>query len=237
MEKRCCVYWIHRKDDTDTKTQGYIGITENFEGRMWTHYKHPSSKIMEHVLKKYDDLVNEIIFEGTREECLLMEKELRPTNYVGWNTIPGGDAPPKITSLDNFEQTKKKISETLRKKGINPYSEKTHSIEAIEKRKLAAKEGKRIWVYNPLTNESMQIRTGFGEVVPENWLLGRKQTKKAPTKQRGKDYICNKKEWVVIDPTGKEYQVLSLKTWCRENGINFWEVYNQKNGWKTEKVG
>jgi predicted GIY-YIG superfamily endonuclease len=41
----CYVYWIHREVHTDPSSEGYIGITSEFDKRMWSHFKNPETPI------------------------------------------------------------------------------------------------------------------------------------------------------------------------------------------------
>ena len=155
----CYVYWIHRDVHTDPSSDGYVGVTNEFDRRILTHFRKPENKHLANALKKYDDVKKDIIWEGTREECLLAEFLLRPEIGIGWNINIGGGMPPKITDLPQINEIKDKISTTLKAKNANPYSENTHSPEARAKRRARAKHDVRKWVHNPLTGEAKQIRT------------------------------------------------------------------------------
>lgn len=233
----CCVYWIHREVHTDPSSEGYIGISSEVDKRMWKHFKNPDNIHLKRALQKYDDVKKDILWEGSREECLLSEFFLRPEVGIGWNIIRGGGMPPNITELPQFDEIKKKISTTLKSKKANPYaSVNMNSPEAIAKRKEAARLAARKWVHNPSTGEAKQIRTALGETVPDGWVFGKKYVAPVYKNVRGVDYYCNSKTWVVTSPDGITSKVVSLKTWCRENGYKFYDVYNSKNGWKAIKV-
>ena len=94
------VYWIHTTLMDDPTAQGYVGVTNNVKRRITNHFsklrnnKHDN----QHFQRAYhldDDLVVDIIFEGTEEECYLMEQQLRPAKAIGWNINEGGTKPPK----------------------------------------------------------------------------------------------------------------------------------------------
>jgi hypothetical protein len=88
------VYWIHAPEHSDLLTQGYIGITSQPAKYRWNEHirasrckTYPFGK----VLKEHSDLVFEVVLVGdNRAYCELMEKRLRPTPNIGWNTAPGG---------------------------------------------------------------------------------------------------------------------------------------------------
>lgn len=231
----CYVYWIHREVHTDPSSEGYIGITSEFDKRMWRHFKNPNNTHLKRALQKYDDVKKDILWEGSREECLLSEFFLRPEVGIGWNISRGGGMPPNISELPQIDEIKKQISITLKSKNANPYSVNTHSHEAITKRKETARLAARRWVHNPSTGEAKQIRTALGETVPDGWMFGRKYVAPVHKNVRGVDYYCNAKTWLVTSPDGITTKVASLKTWCRENGHKFYDVYNSKNGWKAIK--
>ena len=75
-----------------------------------------------------------------------------------------------------------KISNTLKQKGINPYSKNTHSPEAIAKRKKAVqntwKDSPKRWYHHPELNRVLRLTDD--ETVPEGFVKGRgKRTWKA----------------------------------------------------------
>ena len=55
-------------------------------------------------------------------------------------------------------------------------------------------------------------------------------------KKNGRDASCNL-DWIITTPDGIEHLVNGLRPWCRENNINFYQVYYQRNGWKAIKNG
>jgi len=88
------VYWIHLKEHTDITKEGYVGVASCFETRASRH-KNLTATLDCHfgkAIRKYgwNNLVKEVIFEGTTEECFKKEKELRPYFQIGWNEAIGG---------------------------------------------------------------------------------------------------------------------------------------------------
>lgn len=93
MEKKAVVYHVRLKDHN--LEEGYIGITTDFKSRKSQHkhraFKQKSEYRVYCAMRKYwDELIWDIIFEGTYEECRVKEKELRPRVLMGWNTVEGG---------------------------------------------------------------------------------------------------------------------------------------------------
>lgn len=95
------VYWIKHKEHNNIMTQGYVGITstEGRGDRIWSHFNklknksHPNPHL-QNAYNLYNDLDIEIVFEGTEEDCIAKEIELRPTKEIGWNILEGGGLPP-----------------------------------------------------------------------------------------------------------------------------------------------
>lgn len=124
------VYWIRLLDHVDYKTQGYIGVSNNFNYRLHQH----KTKTIKHdshfgrSINKYgwDNLVKEIIFEGSNDECYNKENELRPLYNIGWNEAIGG----LKRSNSKFIDYKNRINRgwIYDKNGINnPFYNKKHS--------------------------------------------------------------------------------------------------------------
>ena len=245
------IYWVKRKSYTDPYHEGYIGFSKDPQRRLQEHASPKNRSRVSASIRKYNDVEMVVLYEfEDAVEALRKERDLRPTKYIGWNVAPGGQIPPDIT--DNAE-TKQKISATLKQRIAKgevkpPYKSNLHSPGAIAKRRHTAKESRRKWIHNPTSGEAKQLRVGFGETLPYGWEWGKKprsdiknreyriklgiETKKC----RNKDYMCNAKTWNVTTPDGETHIVSSLKTWCRENGYKFYDVYNSKNGWKVMKI-
>ena len=163
------VYWIKREGMTNPLNEGYVGVTsKSIQERFEEHSKNVYKK--SHVKKAidlYDDIIVSELYEGSEEQCLIMEASYRPDENIGWNIAKGGSVPPMMN-----EQTAKKISNTLKEKGISPYSVNTHSAEAIQKRKDAYKKAGRKWFHNPVTGQKKMFATNL-ESIPSGWILGR----------------------------------------------------------------
>jgi predicted GIY-YIG superfamily endonuclease len=225
------IYWIKRKTHTNILKEGYIGFSNNVQRRYLEHSS--GNSIVSKNIQKYDDIDVIILFEFINEqEALDKEKELRPSKRIGWNIAVGGQIPP---STKGDKDIAKKISETLKNKKITPYSEKTHSPEALEKSRIKKQEANRKMYHNPITGEYKFIALGLGELVPEGWVPGR-VAKNNIIKVRGKDYICNTKKFKVIDPNGDEYIVENnFKQWCKIKNIAYLSGCRkmQWKGWKA----
>lgn len=130
------VYWIAHKNHTDIFTQGYIGITYRFERRMKEHNWSRTNKHLNNAINKYgwDNLVKKVLLVSDKEYCIQMEKELRSEDKIGWNIVKGGGIPPVnrwnlgtkglmtswLKGKKLSEETKKKVSESVKKLWENP---------------------------------------------------------------------------------------------------------------------
>lgn len=94
MEKSYVVYWIRLNEHVDKNTEGYIGITYQFEKRWEQHnraVREGSNLHVHNAIRKYGDLIiHEVIHECTYEEAIQLEFQYRPQNNIGWNMATGG---------------------------------------------------------------------------------------------------------------------------------------------------
>lgn len=93
MEKLYTVYWIHNEDNIDPFSEGYIGVSANFNYRI-QRYKQPGQK--SHLYEKLINgaLVSVIAKNLFEHEALILEKKFRPKRNIGWNLNSGGFFPP-----------------------------------------------------------------------------------------------------------------------------------------------
>lgn len=136
-EETHVVYWIRHKNHTDIKTQGYVGVTNNFNRRMIKHSHDAStgSKYTVHrAIRKYgEDIIKSAVVCGDEEFCYFVEAELRPEAETGWNLAHGGLIPP-LAGKSHSDETKYKMS--LAQKG------KIVGLET-RKRMSAASKGRK----------------------------------------------------------------------------------------------
>ena len=82
------VYWVHDDNCSCPDFHGYVGISEDPQKRLY------GSRAARTVPANSELM---ILFEGTREQCLKVERKYRPKKRIGWNTARGGAASePKI---------------------------------------------------------------------------------------------------------------------------------------------
>lgn len=137
----CYVYWLRRPHENNVKTEGYIGITTNVSRRYKQHCKNTINPKLRNIFEKDGDIIQtHIIFSGNKEDCLIIEQQLRPANEIGWNLVKGSGAPPSQLGRKNphSEETKRKMSVTRKLQG-NFRTGIKHSNETIEKIKSSNK--------------------------------------------------------------------------------------------------
>ena len=137
MSNTVCVYWIRHKDHADIFSQGYVGISSNFNDRLRNHKSKPTNLHMKNAINKYGwvNLIKEKILISTQEYCVMIEKQLRPNDFIGWNQTAGGGVPPKAKKGMGKGR---KISEETKLKIGKARKGKTFSPEAKEKIRQAA---------------------------------------------------------------------------------------------------
>jgi GIY-YIG catalytic domain len=75
------VYWIYDETTIDPSNSGYIGVSKNPNRRFKTHLR--KKRVHENCNMK-------ILFNGTRKECFIYERKMRPQKNIGWNNAVGG---------------------------------------------------------------------------------------------------------------------------------------------------
>jgi hypothetical protein len=108
--------------------------------------------------------------------------------------------------------TREKISNTLKRKGITPYSFKTHSTEAIAKRKITRMKKGFKWYYCPQTLTAKLFALKDNDNPPESWLPGKKPKKKYNKTPLGQ-------HWEVYKNGNKIWEGQNLRKWSIENSL------------------
>jgi hypothetical protein len=81
---RWVVYWLHDDRCVCPWRHGYIGVTNRKPQRMHQH-RHGG-----HVFRSHPNAICTVVFEGTCEQCLALERQMRSTHHIGWNIGVGG---------------------------------------------------------------------------------------------------------------------------------------------------
>jgi hypothetical protein len=111
------VYWLHDECCICLQRHGYVGISGAFMQRLSTHQR--NTRFPAHFEWS-------IIFTGTKSECLVLERTLRPEPGVGWNRSRGGK--PVIEFTEAVRANMRKTKRTR---------------EQIESDRMAAQEARR----------------------------------------------------------------------------------------------
>ena len=122
------IYWYHLPEHTDRAKEGYIGITSNLKNRHYHHSTGRTNKHLTNAFNKYSNIIRDVIFQGTKDECLALEITLRPINGIGWNIIAGGGLPPSGMSVGKREGVALKNIQLggLKKRGtLSPFKGQT----------------------------------------------------------------------------------------------------------------
>jgi hypothetical protein len=124
----CYVYVIGLKEDLSPPYHNcYVGVTINLDRRWNGHLKSKSTvgKFIRHFnLSIEENIIT--IFEGSREECFILENKLRPRPFMGLNEAAGGLGGD--TGKYNSEDRNNKISNALKK-----YKKTSTHIENMKK--------------------------------------------------------------------------------------------------------
>ena len=89
----CVLYHICKTEDEGDLSQGYIGISSHPLSRIDKHFSGHGNIIVGRASKKYKELSYSVVFNGSREAMLVLEKHLRPQK-MAWNLVEGGGMPP-----------------------------------------------------------------------------------------------------------------------------------------------
>ena len=181
------VYWAHLEEHTDPKTQGYIGITKDFDTRKTRHVSDAEARNSKcihfaNAIRKYgkDTIVFDILIDGIDKELAeLIEQEYRPDRGIGWNLCIGGGVNIRTGTDHQYygknrsKATIDKIKETCSRKNHskgtnNPNYDYTvyslyhpeHGIENLTKHEFNTKYGFHL---KPLfrTKNPSKIRKGW----------------------------------------------------------------------------
>jgi hypothetical protein len=84
----CVVYWLYNDGCICPWRHGYIGISVRWPQRLYRHK-------IDGTHFRVKDTKWRILFIGTQDQCLELEKQLRPHLGIGWNKAYGGETTGK----------------------------------------------------------------------------------------------------------------------------------------------
>ena len=126
------VYWIHLPEHTNYNTQGYVGITKDFNKRLINHKRQAPNPHFGNAIFKYgwENLVKGVIADGLDlEGAELLEEMLRPEKRIGWNVNIGGESVPSFKGCKHTDSSRLLNSQT--KQGINNPANKLSPSDII----------------------------------------------------------------------------------------------------------
>lgn len=167
------VYWIHLPEHTNV-CDGYIGV---FKGKnikeRWNRHKRDaalgSNYIIHKVIRKYDNLVYDVLFTGEYEGCLQLEAYWRPNLHIGWNIHAGGRSCSPMQGRVHTEESKIKMksSHTSKKRSVESLIKqsntlKGHTTSEETKRKIStSQKGK---ANNGVLKRRKVVKASTGEI-------------------------------------------------------------------------
>lgn len=219
------VYWIRLTEETD-KQNGYIGVTRDIRKRINQHLAKKTGATGEFDSQVSNIIADlplgafcvDVIFTGTRQECLDMEQELRPHNNIGWNTNKGGGC-----TYSNNNTTKRVVSQETRDKlsKANKGVKRTNPSWAKGLKRWSKEDKERIGNQHRGKVISEEQKKKFRETV--KW--SNKNGKHIALKYKDKEITC------VFDSIQKATRFLqdegiaigesTIKSAARRRGVNF----------------
>lgn len=149
------IYWIHLPKHNNILLEGYIGVSKQIEKRLNDHLymlennKHENIHLSRAFEKYKQNIIFDIILEGSEEYCYEIENKLRSQKSMGWNIAEGGSKPPSpYGNKHNLgrkltEEHKRKISEKCYFKQYNKSEEHRKIASLTMKGKPKSDEQKK----------------------------------------------------------------------------------------------
>jgi len=105
------VYWGHLAEHTDMFSEGYIGVTNDFERRKKNHLRGSDCHHFVNAINLHGEknIIFTKVLVADEDYAYTMEGKLRPEPEIGWNIAPGGKKSPMRSP-----ETRKKVSEALK---------------------------------------------------------------------------------------------------------------------------
>jgi predicted GIY-YIG superfamily endonuclease len=86
------LYWIRSPWHKCIFSEGYIGITTDFNRRLNEHARNKRITTFTKMISRYGwvNLLKDVIVSDlTESQALVLEEMLRPSPFIGWNTLKG----------------------------------------------------------------------------------------------------------------------------------------------------
>jgi hypothetical protein len=153
----------------DSIEPGYVGVTCNKPGRWKAHLysSYPVSNYIRENNLSFSDELMKTLYQGTKEECFQLERQLRPYHNMGLNVAPGGHGGERIYT----KERNKKISDALKGRTHSWGYKVSHT-----KRRLGTSAGKnnpraRLWKFTSPNGKSFVAKGNKQKFCDDNSIL------------------------------------------------------------------
>lgn len=134
------LYWIKLKSHTDFLTEGYIGITYNFERRVLQHKLKARSSVgkVYEILNKLpeEDVEFKVLVIGDEKYCRDLEYKLRPKPDIGWNSAQGGGKKKPLDEDEKLRSSRSNFLSSIRVDKVIPSFEEYQNNNLDQAKKL-----------------------------------------------------------------------------------------------------
>lgn len=219
------VYWAHLYEQTDIKTEGYVGITLNFIERKRQHLKNRKKYPFALALKKYKaSIIWDFIHTNlTLQEALHIEKQLRPTIKIGWNLQSGGElGVEKEWYHDPVNNEQHRLNTSL---GTIKSIEKESDFERSQRAVISSNPTK-LSESNSGSNNKIYLLTGekhpaFGTSKTAETIERSKRLVKEKNDTNKKQIVdkLNNKSLTLETLNFSKYQLEQLLKWCKKENV------------------
>ncbi|HEX8586138.1 MAG TPA: hypothetical protein VF680_17230 [Allosphingosinicella sp.] len=159
-----CIYWIHLLEHTiqkgDEISQGYIGLTSNYEERIKSHKKNKKKTHLTNAIKKYgwNNLEILILYDNlSLKDALMIEGQLRYKQNIGWNSQKGGNL--------GVEKEWYEISENKEKHSINTSIKTKEGIKLKDSKYKRSERAKQSRVANKYSYKNVSVGSNNGKAL------------------------------------------------------------------------
>lgn len=104
------VYWIHYKEHTDPKSEGYVGITSQDPKKRFRDHGCGKNIHLRNRCKQTFTTLTTLHENLSLEDAKKIEREYRPQENIGWNTAIGGGIPPSLKGRVVSEKTRRLLA-------------------------------------------------------------------------------------------------------------------------------
>jgi hypothetical protein len=210
MAETTVVYWLFDHNCICPRLHGYVGITADLPKRIAQHREKGRRKAVEFRVV--------VLFQGTKAECLVLERQLRPGYGIGWNLARGGWYPKDQKS----PETRAKMAVAARGRALT--AETRSKISAAKKKAEVRTKG----FAGRAHSQEQRARWGQQRKGNTNW----KRRQPYSLETRRKISEASKQYWSSDDAreTGSK---IAKAIWASEKGNEMRMALVQRNKQRT----